>query len=1021
MNFSSWSIRHPIPPIALFVVLTVLGVFAFIRLPVTQFPNIDFPIIRISIAQPGAAPMELTNQVVKPIENSVWDLNAIRHVTALANDGAATITVEFEIGTDTDRALNDVKDSVESIRSDLPESITEPVIERVDVTGSPILTYAVFDRSRSVGELSYFIDDVVSRQLQAADGVGDVSRIGGAESEIKVELDPDRLLALGITASQVNDQLNAKNTDLGGGRGDVASQEYSIRVLGAAPTIGQLRSTEISLPAGNTVRLEQLGTVTMGTAAERNFAMLDGQPVVAFGVFRQTGASDLVAADNAKKILKEIESEYPDTTFTQIDDLTNYTQGSFESAMDTLYEGAALAVIVVFLFLRNWRATLITALALPLSIIPTFFVMQMLGFSLNTVSLLGITLVTGILVDDAIVEIENIVRHARMGRPPYEASMEAAREIGLTVVAISLTIVAVFAPVSFMGGIAGQYFRQFGLTVAVAVLFSLAVARLITPMVSAYFMRDKAEDKREDGFLMRRYQAILAWTLQHRTITLIAGFIIFAGSIYSATLLPTEFIPAADVGRSVLSVELPPGARLEDTRRATRKLTSLIENIPEVESVFVDGGSGGINEANLTIDFGPKEDRERGFRDIEGDIRAAVHDVPDMRLHLLNENQSRDLTIDVLGDTRPAAQAAAGKLLNEMHGVDLIRDPSTSATLAQPEVRITPHPKLSAQLGVTASAIAATARIATIGATEANLAKFDTGERRIPILVLLNEQARNNLTMVRTQRVPSESGKQIALETVADIRLASGPSTIERYDRKFRVSLAADLVDGEPLGPALAAVRDLPTAKHMPAGTSIQPSGNTEAFGEIFDSFAMAMTAGILLVYTVLVLLFSSFLVPLSILLSLPLAIGGAIFALLLSGSAIGLSVVIGFLMLMGIVTKNAIMLVEFAHESVKDGTSTQDAMLDAGHKRVRPILMTTVAMAAGMVPSALVTGTGGEFRSPMAIAVIGGLLLSTVLSLLFVPSLYSVIEAGSERLTSFLSSQLGMNRPSRIEERDGR
>lgn len=1012
MNISSWSIHHPVTPIAVFLVLTILGAISFLRLPVTQFPNIDVPIVTVSVGQPGAAPAELSNQVVKPIEDAVWDLSGVKHISATAGNDSAVVTVEFEINTDSDRALNDVKDAVEGIRGDLPESISEPLIERVDVTGTPILIYAVQNPRQTVGDLSYFVDDVIARRLQTAEGVGDVSRLGGSETQVRVDLDPDRLLAHGITASQVNDQLVASKADLGGGRGDISSAEYSIRVLGAAKTLADLRASQISLTSGGTVRLDQLGRVSQGPAVSRNFALLEGEPVVAFGVFRQTGASDLKAAENAKKILSGLEGEYPDVRFSLIDDRTYYTEGSYTSAMDTLYEGAALAVVIVFIFLRNWRATAITAMALPLSIIPTFFVMQMLGFSLNTVSLLGITLVTGILVDDAIVEIENIVRHVRMGRAPFEASEEAANEIGLTVIAISLTIVAVFAPVSFMGGIAGQYFRQFGLTVAVAVLFSLLVARLVTPMAAAYFMKDQGKTEQEDGVLMQRYQQILAWTLEHRTLTLLAGLLIFIASIYSATLLPTEFVPPQDVGRSNVSVELPPGSTLEDTRRASRMLTERISEIPEVQTLFVDGGSSSINKANISVDYGPKEERERGFKEIEKDIRNIISDIPDMRLHLLNQGQSRDLTVNVLGDTRSAAEKAAYRLLEGMRTVPEILDPSTSATLSQPEVRITPHPELAAGLGVNAAVLAKTARIATIGATESNLAKFDTGERRIPVVVRFNEEARTNLSTVANQRVPSSNGSQVPLGVVADVHLSAGPSTVERYDRQFRVSVAADLADGEPLGPALAAVRQLPAARDMPEGTSIQPSGDAEAFGDVFTSFANAMGAGLLLVYIVLVLLFSSFITPLSILLSLPLAIGGAIFALFLGGHAIGLSVVIGFLMLMGIVTKNAIMLVEFADVNVKSGTERKEAMLDACHKRARPILMTTVAMTAGMVPSALATGTGGEFRAPMAIAVIGGLLLSTLLSLLFVPALYSVVEGASERLTDFLHRIAGTNRP---------
>ncbi|PWW03860.1 hydrophobe/amphiphile efflux-1 (HAE1) family protein [Hoeflea marina] len=1013
MNMSTWAIRNPVPPLAMFLVLCVIGMVSFFQLPITRFPNIDLPIITVSVAQPGAAPLELTNQVTKPIEDAISSITGIRHVTSVANDSLVTVTIEFELETDSDRALNDVKDAMAGIRNDLPETISEPIIKRLDVTGQPIMTYAVSDPTRTIEDLSYFVDDVVTRQLQGVEGVGKVSRLGGADREIKVELEPDRLLALGITAADVNQQLRSKNIDLGGGRGDLAGQEFSIRTLGSADTLRALAATPIALSTGRTVRLDDLGAVIDGPAEVRSFAMFDGQPVVAFGILRATGKSDITAGENTKARLETLKQEYPSVRFSLIDDTTVYTEGNYASAMDTLYEGAILAVIVVFLFLRNWRATLITAVALPLSIIPTFFVMNWLGFSLNTVSLLGITLVTGILVDDAIVEIENIVRHIHMGKPAFEASEEAAGEIGLTVIAISFTIVAVFAPVSFMGGIAGQYFKQFGITVAVAVLFSLLVARLITPMMAAYFLKDApGSEAGEDGRILGTYMRVLNWTLHNRVITLLLGLGIFVGSIFSATLLPTEFIPVTDEGRAVLSVELPPGSTIEDTRDVTRMLSQKVMTLPEVTNVFVDGGSSDITKANITVNFGTRDTREKSAQDLEKEIQALLAGTPDIRLNVVNENGQRDLSIVVLGDTIEAVTEASTELADQMAGLPSLKKVSTTASLSRPEIRITPKPVLAAQLGITATALASTIRIATIGDTDANLAKFNTGERQIPITVRMKEDVRKDLFKMSGQRIPSTGGKQIPLGVVADLSFSAGPSSINRYDRRYKSNVEADIRDGYVLGEAVTAVNELPLAKAMPEGTEIQSSGDAEIMGEVFSSFGLAMGAGILLVYVVLVLLFSSFITPITILLSLPLAVGGAIFALYLTNKAISLPVVIGFLMLMGIVTKNAIMLVEFAIEAMSQGSSKNEAMLDAGHKRARPIIMTTIAMIAGMVPSALAFGTGGEFRSPMAIAVIGGLLVSTMLSLLFVPSLFSVITAAKDGARRLLVTRLGANQP---------
>lgn len=1007
MNFATWSIRNPVPPIALFLVLTLVGIVSFRALPVTRFPNVDFPLVTVSVAQAGAAPSELVTQVVQPLEDKISALSGVQHVTATAQDSLASLLVQFELETDSDRALNDVKDAVARARSDLPEDITEPVVQRLDVTGMPILNYAVSDASRSLESLSRLVDDVLARELQMVRGVGQVTRVGGATREITVDLDPDRLLALGLSAAGVSGQLQARNIDLGGGRGDLAGSEYAIRALGAAQTVEALAATPITISGGRTVRLDQLGTVIDGAAEMRQFALLDGNPVVGFSVQRASGASDLEAAQGVRAYLEEFAARYPEIAITTITDNTTYTEANFEQAMTTLIEGALLAVVVVFLFLRNWRATIIAAMSLPLSILPTFFIMDQLGFSLNMISLLGITLVTGILVDDAIVEIENVVRHINMGQPAYEASERAASEIGLTVIAISFSIVAVFAPVSFMSGIAGQYFKQFGLTVAISVLFSLLVARVITPMMAAYLLTDRVEaHEPEDGRIMAALMRVLRWTLAHRGATLILGVAVFAGSIFSATLLPSEFVPPTDVGKSNIEIELPPGATPSDTQRATRAVTARIAAQPEVVSVFANS-DGDVTKARLLVSYGPAAERGRSSFAIEDDLRARLADMPDLKVSFLAENGEKAVQLSVLGETETAAAEAAGALAAGMARLPALREVSSAASLRRPEIRIYPKPEIAAQLGVSSAVLANTLRVATLGDSEGNLAKFSAGDQQIPIVVRLSEAARDDLTRLRGLRVPSSAGP-VPLEAVADLRLSMGPSEITRYDRRFQTVVEANLADGALLGPALEQVNALPAATDMPAGTQMKTAGDAEVMADVFSGFATAMAAGILLVFVVLVLLFSSFVIPVSILLSLPLAIGGAIFALYLTGYAISLSVVIGFLMLMGIVTKNAIMLVEFAKAAMDRGVEKREAILDAVHKRARPIVMTTIAMTAGMVPSAIGTGEGGEFRAPMAVAVIGGLVLSTLLSLIFVPALFSVIDSGETRLARLLRPVLG-------------
>ncbi len=790
-----------------------------------------------------------------------------------------------------------------------------------------------------------------------------------------------------------HDFRHAEQGQFGGGNGLAADRVERQAKTELKDTHAQ---TPITLPSGQKLRLEQLGQVFDGSAEPRNFATLDGRPVVALAVYRATGESDLDTAETVAAELAKLRLRYPDVIIEKIDDSTTYTAGTFESAMQTLYEGMALAVLVVFAFLRNFRATLIAATALPLSILPTFFGMYVLDFSLNTVSLLGITLVTGILVDDAIVEVENIERHLAMGKSPLQAASDAATEIGLTVIAITLTIVAVFAPVSFMGGIPGQFFKQFGLTVAIAALASLTVARLITPMMAANLMKPVHghTTQERDGLLMRLYMGLLRWTLRHKIFTLLVVFGIFAASIYSATLLPGEFTPKKDIGRTLVSLELPPGTTLEGTRAVTNGVAAALRKIPEVQGVFVEGGAGGdINKANVTLNYGPKTERDRGVLAIEADIMAVLAKVPDARAHLVNERGSRDISLSVLGNDREAVTRTAHELARQMKGLAAVTDVSTTAALPRPELQLTPKPDLAAEFGITANALASVLRVATLGDTDANLAKFTEGDEQYPVVVRLRETARHNLLDAQDMRITTPSGQSVPVRLVADARLTEGPSVVSRYDREFETKVEASLAPGYVLGEATGAIDALPIARDMPDGTRLATTGDAEIMADIFSGFAAAMGAGIMLVYMLLAILFSSFATPIVVLLTLPLAIGGAIFALYFFDMAMGIAVVIGFLLLMGIVTKNAIMLLAFARDAMKRGVSRAEAMVEAGHKRARPIIMTSIAMTAGMLPSAFASHLGGEFRAPMAVAVIGGIILSTALSLVFVPVLFSLVD----------------------------
>ncbi|MGE0035336.1 MAG: efflux RND transporter permease subunit [Xanthobacteraceae bacterium] len=998
LNISAWSIRHPIPPIVLAMAIVALGYINFIKMPITRMPNVDVPVILVLTTQFGAAPAELETQVTKKVEDAVAGVAGAHHINSSIVPGQASTLITFRFGTDTDRALNDVKDAVTRIRADLPRGIDEPMIQRVDIVGLPILTYAAIAPGKTPEQLSWFVEDVVIRALQGIRGVGSVERIGSVEREIRVGLDPVRLQGVGLTPLDVSRQLRGSNVDLDGGRSEVGGRDQAIRTLAGAKTLAELAGTRIGLPAGGEVRLDDLGLVTDSIAEPSTFARLNSTPVVGVSIVRAKGASDVVVAEAVADRVAAIRAEHPDVELKLIDSSVNYTLGNYDAAMHTLYEGAILAVVVVFLFLRDWRATVIAAITLPLSILPAFWVMNLLGFSLNIVSLLAITLSVGILVDDAIVEIENIVRHIHMGKSPYRAALEASDEIGLAVVAISLAIVAVFLPASFLTSVPGQFFKQFGITVSVQVLFSLLVARLITPMLAAYFLKPIRHEEKPDGRIARFYTSLLNWSVRYRFITVALGLMLFAGALASTRFLPSGFMPPTDSSRSVLALDLPPGSQLGDTEAVTDAITKRVRGRPEVESVFVDGGrippgTVGVGKAALTINYVPPSKRALSQKQVEQAITRDLSDIPDVRYWFLDDNGQRNVKLIVTGQDSTTVANVAAELAGQMRRLSVVENVVSSAALNRPELRIYPRRELAVRLGVSTESLSETIRVATIGDVGPALAKFDAGDRTVPIRVLLEENARADLQVLEQLRVPSQRGVGVPLVALADINFGEGPTSIVRYDRQRQASVEADLANGIALSEALAAIDSLQVMKSLPPGIAVSGGGDVELQGELFEEFGGAMRNGLMSVYVVLAILFASLLHPFTILLSLPLSITGAIAGLLIMSLPITLPVVIGFLMLMGIVTKNAIMLLDFALEGMHAGVERTAAILDAGRKRARPIIMTTLAMVAGMLPSALAWGAGGEFRSPMAIAVIGGLIVSTLLSLFFVPALFTIMD----------------------------
>jgi len=1112
-NISSWCIRNPVGPIVLFVGLMLAGIIAFARMQVNNAPDIDFPAAIVSVSQPGAAPGEMETQVTQRVESAVRGITGVEEISSTVVEGNSTTFVQFQLGTPTDRAVNDVRNVISQIRSNLPDGILEPQVQRVDAEDEPFSYVGAQTTDMTLEQLSWYIDNTVAKRLLGLEGVAAVSRVGGVNRNIRVILDPAALQSQGITAAQVNLQLRQSNMNGAGGRAEVAGSEQSVRVLGNAQDAYELSQTQITLPGGRFVKLADLGEVKDSNSEQRSIAKMNGRQVVTFMIQRAKGSSEVTAYDNSWKELKKLEKENPKVHFSEVFNTVDYTKSQYRSAMEGLIEGAVLAVLVVLIFLRDIRATAISALAIPLSAIPAFWFMSMMGITMNFMSTMAMGLVAGVLVDDAIVEIENIVRHMRMGKSAYQASLDAADEIGLAVLATTMAIVAVFFPVALMPGIAGQYFKAFGFTVVLSVLMSLFVARMITPLIAAYFLRSHGAQPHAAWKWMDFYLKVLNWSLDtsranallarlpkpERSITYYAlgallllpviavffgvtgalmmalgklgipgaiGFVIAvlvaAGATYGAAKLVSyvvqlfgrggfaewhgimsarwnarmhdhrlamvgagfgtlllsvilfgtlsmSFFPPQNSDYSRVNITLPPGSTLKQTEAATDRVAAIVQKDPTVERVFerVNVGTGRVN---IVL----KKDRDMTSTEFERSLSPTLSAFPDARVSFMSQNgggpdaDQRDIMLYLGGDDPVLLTAVANRIAKDMETVPGLRAPRVGSQLAQPEITIKPRFDLAADLGVTTAALSQTIRIATLGDIEQNSAKFSLSDRQVPIQVSLSENARRDLGTLENLPVPTSSGASVPLKSVAEIGFGSGPTTIQRSNQLRRLAIGADLAPGVVEGDVWAKVNQLPSVKNLPQGVQKMNLGNQKWQSELLFNFAVALISGVLLVFAVLVLLYRRFLAPFVNMGSLILAPLGAAIALHIAGQPISLFVLIGILMLFGIVAKNSILLVDFAVEMMNHGMAKNAAIWEAGHKRAQPIVMTTVAMVAGMLPTAVSISGDNSWRAPMGITVIGGLIFSTLLTLVLVPAYFSIAISIESRVGKLFHKLIG-------------
>ncbi len=1005
INVSSWSIRNPIPAILLFIMLTLFGVMSFRGMKVQQFMDIELPTVTVSASLPGAAPAQMETEVARKIENSVATLQGIKHIYTKVQDGTVTVTVEFRLEKPTQEAVDDVRDAVSRIRSDLPGDLRDPVISKLNMAGAPILTYTVASSRMDDEALSWFVDNTVSKTILSVRGVGAVARVGGVTREVQIALDPARLLALNVTAADISRQLRQIQQDASGGRADIGGIEQSVRTIATVQNAAELGAMDIVLSDGRRIRLDQVATVRDTVAEQRSAALLNGKPVVGFEITRSRGAGEVELAVAVRATLEKLKLEHPDITITEAFNFVDPVEENFYGSLSLLLEGAVLAVIVVWLFLRDWRATLVSATALPLSIIPAFAVMYLMGFSLNVVTLLSMSLVVGILVDDAIVEIENIMRHLRMGKTPFQAAMEAADEIGLAVIATTFTLIAVFLPTAFMSGVPGKFFVQFGWTAAIAVFFSLVVARLLTPMMAAYILKPPRGEHVEPAWLSR-YAGWVAACMRHRVRTMLGAALFFFGSFALVPLLPTGFLPPDDLSQTQVYISLAPGSTFQETRAAAEKARAIVEQNTHVKMVYtaIGGGASGsdpfaprgaaeVRKATLTINLTPRKQRGGVTKQsVERDLRIGLLELPGVQVKVGFGGSNEKYVLVLASENGPLLAEHARKVERDLRRVPGVGNITSTASLVRPELLVRPDFARMADLGVTSAAIADTLRIATAGDYDQSIAKLNLAQRQVPIVVKLPPAARQDIGLLERLTVPGKNGP-VMIANVAELTIASGPAEIDRYDRLRNINFEIEL-NNQPLGEVEKAVLALPSLTNLPPGVIQSTVGDAEAMAELFQSFSLAMATGVLCIYVVLVLLFKDFMQPVTILAALVLSVPGAFLALFVTQTALSMPSMIGLIMLMGIATKNSILLIDYVILARRDhGLNRWDALLDACRKRARPIIMTTVAMGAGMLPIALGIGTDPSFRAPMAIVVIGGLITSTFLSLLVIPVVFSYVD----------------------------
>ncbi|GMA99435.1 efflux RND transporter permease subunit [Pelosinus sp. IPA-1] len=1007
-------IKRPVFTTMIVMLLVVFGLGAYPTLGIDLNPDVEFPIVTVTITYTGASPEEMESLITKPVEDAVSSVSGIKSLSSVSREGTSQVTLEFEFGTNPKLAANEIREKVAGVRKRLPDQIDEPVVQRFDITAQSIVYFSLASDTRSRGEIRKLAIDVVKDELQRMDGVAQVDVFGATDREIHIFIDPKKIESYNISFQQIRDAINDQNLNTPGGKVNEKGTELTVRTMGKYKSVDEIKNIIVANQDGRLITLKDVVTIEDGWAEERVYAHTNGTPSVIISVQKQSGTNTVDVAERVKRAMENMQTNVlpQDIKVSIVRDSSKYIRSSVEDVMVSLLFGGLLAVVITFLFLQNTRATMIGAIAIPTSIIATFFAMKVMGFTLNNMSLMGLSLAVGILIDDAIVVIENIFRHMEDGLSPMEAARIGTTEISLAVVATTLSILAVFVPVGNMGEIIGQFFKQFGITVAFAVAFSLFVAFTLTPTLAAYWLKNnhgeslqsrwswlqKILDVWETGFLSLRdnYKLILQWALKRpKKLVALAVLSLFLNGL----LLPfigVEFQPTYDSGEFNVMLTASSGTSMEKMKELVEPIEKEVLSIPELESAFVlIGTNRQLNKVNIGIRLIDSADRSRSMSQIMDQLRIKFRTVKNLKVAVqsnqgIGRGDSRPVQVGIRGPELEVLNRSAFDLAEAIKQISGTTDVDISSDQSEPEVQVKLDPVRAAELGINSTIAGEVIQMAFLGITTKN--QYNVADSDYDIRVQMQPSNRLSMSDVANLRISSKTGGFVRLADIADVKFSSGPTQIDRESRQRQVIVYANTV-GVSTGEVLTKIKEIIPSINLPLGYTYKFVGQAQMMQDSFKEIGKALLLAIVLIYMVLAAEFESFIHPLTIMLSLPFSLVGAVLGLLISGKTINMMSLIGIIMLMGLVTKNAILLIDHTIQLRNNGMSIQDALVEAGVLRLRPILMTTMAMIFGMMPVALGLGAGAELRSSMGVVLIGGLITSTFLTLIIVPLVYFLID----------------------------